>query len=35
MAAMPFTLRRIMPADVGLLHKLNALFGDAFADPET
>jgi aminoglycoside 3-N-acetyltransferase I len=32
---MPFTLRRLMPADVGLLRKLNALFGDAFADPET
>jgi aminoglycoside 3-N-acetyltransferase I len=35
MAPMPFTLRRLMPADVGLLRKLNALFGDAFADPET
>jgi aminoglycoside 3-N-acetyltransferase I len=32
---MPFTLRRLMPADVGLLRKLNALFGAAFADPET
>ena len=28
-------LRRLRPADVGLLRKLNALFGDAFADPET
>src|SRR5215208_6593572 len=35
MAPMPFTLRRLMPADVGLLCKLNALFGDAFADSET
>jgi aminoglycoside 3-N-acetyltransferase I len=35
MASMPFTLRRLMPPDVGLLRKLNALFGDAFADPET
>jgi aminoglycoside 3-N-acetyltransferase I len=32
---MPFTLRRLMPADVGLLRKLNTLFGDGFADPET
>jgi aminoglycoside 3-N-acetyltransferase I len=31
---MPLTLRRLMPADVRLLRKLNALFGDAFADPE-
>jgi aminoglycoside 3-N-acetyltransferase I len=28
-------LHRLMPVDVGLLRKLNALFGDAFADPET
>src|SRR5918997_1237190 len=34
MAPMPFTLRRLMPADVELLRKLNALFGDAFAAPE-
>jgi aminoglycoside 3-N-acetyltransferase I len=30
-----FTLRRLGPADLPLLRKLNALFGDAFADPET
>jgi len=30
-----FTLRRLGPADVPLLRKLNALFGDAFAEPET
>src|SRR3712207_4456031 len=29
------TLRRLAPADVPLLRKLNALFGDAFAEPET
>jgi aminoglycoside 3-N-acetyltransferase I len=28
-------IRRLRPADVGLLRKLNALFGDAFADPGT
>jgi aminoglycoside 3-N-acetyltransferase I len=28
-------IRRLGPADVSLLRKLNALFGDAFADPET
>jgi aminoglycoside 3-N-acetyltransferase I len=32
---MPVTLRRLKPADVLLLRKLNALFGSAFADPET
>jgi aminoglycoside 3-N-acetyltransferase I len=32
---MSFTLRHLMPPDVGLLRKLNALFGDAFADPKT
>jgi aminoglycoside 3-N-acetyltransferase I len=31
---MPFRLRRLMPPDIGLLRKLNALFGEAFADPE-
>jgi aminoglycoside 3-N-acetyltransferase I len=31
----PFTIRRLGPSDVRLLRKLNALFGDAFADPET
>src|SRR5215213_3791934 len=35
MAPMPFRLRRLIPADVGLLRKLTALFGEAFADPET
>src|SRR5215213_10152004 len=29
------TLHRLAPADVPLLRKLNALFGDAFAEPET
>ncbi|WP_134498244.1 AAC(3)-I family aminoglycoside N-acetyltransferase [Microvirga pakistanensis] len=28
-------LHRLWPADVGLLRQLNALFGSAFADPET
>jgi aminoglycoside 3-N-acetyltransferase I len=32
---MPVTLRRLKPADVLLLRKLNALFGSAFADPDT
>ena len=31
----PVILRRLAPADVPLLRKLNALFGDAFAEPET
>ncbi|WP_201864969.1 AAC(3)-I family aminoglycoside N-acetyltransferase [Microvirga soli] len=31
---MPFTLRRLMPADVELVRKLNALFGDVFAAPQ-
>jgi aminoglycoside 3-N-acetyltransferase I len=35
MSAMPITLRRLEPADVLLLRKLNALFGSAFADPDT
>ncbi len=35
MSSPPFTLRRLGPADLPLLRKLNALFGDAFADPET
>src|SRR5918995_2374642 len=29
------TLHRLAPADVPLLRKLNALFGNAFAEPET
>ena len=32
---MPMMLRRLTSADVGLLRKLNAVFGQAFADPET
>lgn len=28
-------LHRLRPTDVGLFRKLNALFGEAFADPET
>ena len=35
MSPAPVIIRRLRPADVGLLRKLNALFGDAFADPET
>jgi aminoglycoside 3-N-acetyltransferase I len=31
----PVTLHRLALADVPLLRKLNALFGDAFAEPET
>jgi aminoglycoside 3-N-acetyltransferase I len=29
------TFRRLGPADLSLLRKLNVLFGEAFADPET
>jgi aminoglycoside 3-N-acetyltransferase I len=35
MSSPPITLRRLICGDVALLRKLNALFGDAFADPET
>jgi aminoglycoside 3-N-acetyltransferase I len=35
MHAPSVTLRRLAPADVPLLRKLNALFGDAFAEAET
>ena len=31
----PVTIRRLTPADLRLLRRLNALFGDAFAEPET
>jgi aminoglycoside 3-N-acetyltransferase I len=31
----PVTLRRLAPADVPLLRKLNALFGAAFGEPQT
>jgi aminoglycoside 3-N-acetyltransferase I len=34
-SAMPVTLRRLKPADILLLRKLNALFGSAFAAPDT
>lgn len=35
MPPVPFVLRRLTPADVEPLRKLNALFGDAFGEPET
>jgi aminoglycoside 3-N-acetyltransferase I len=35
MCSSPVTLRRLAPGDVALVRKLNALFGDAFAEPET
>jgi aminoglycoside 3-N-acetyltransferase I len=35
MSPIPFVLRRLTPADVGLVRKLNVLFGEAFTDPET
>ncbi|WP_230532566.1 AAC(3)-I family aminoglycoside N-acetyltransferase [Microvirga roseola] len=35
MTSQPLTLRRLAPADVTLLRRLNALFGDALAEPET
>jgi aminoglycoside 3-N-acetyltransferase I len=31
----PFTVRRLGPADLALLRKLNSLFGKAFGDPAT
>jgi aminoglycoside 3-N-acetyltransferase I len=31
----PTALRRLAPADLPLLRRLNALFGDAFSEPET
>ena len=34
MLSPPLTLRRLAPADAPLLRRLNALFGEAFADPE-
>src|ERR671916_804103 len=34
MHSLPVTLHRLVLADVPLLRKLNALFGDAFAEPE-
>jgi aminoglycoside 3-N-acetyltransferase I len=35
MRSVPVTLRRLTSADVPLLRQLNAVFGDAFAEPET
>jgi aminoglycoside 3-N-acetyltransferase I len=35
MSPPPFELRRLAPADVSVLQKLNALFADAFSDAET
>jgi aminoglycoside 3-N-acetyltransferase I len=35
MSSPPITLRRLAPGDVMLARKLNAMFGKAFADPET
>ena len=35
MSSPSITLRRLRPADVPLLRKLNVVFGDAFADPGT
>ena len=35
MSSLSITLRRLGSGDVTLLRKLNALFGDAFDDPET
>src|SRR4051812_19938010 len=35
MCSVPVTLRRLTSADVPLLCQLNAVFGDAFAEPET
>ena len=31
----PFDIRRLGPADLSLARRLNALFGDAFDDPDT
>jgi aminoglycoside 3-N-acetyltransferase I len=35
MSSTPITVHRLKPADVMLLRKLNALFGDAFEDADT
>ena len=35
MSSPPVTIRRLGPTDVPLLRKLNVLFGEAFAEPET
>src|SRR5215212_8761169 len=35
MCPAPVTLRRLKPADVSLLRQLNAVFGEAFTEPET
>jgi aminoglycoside 3-N-acetyltransferase I len=35
MRSPPVMMRRLGPADIRLVRKLNALFGEAFAEPET
>src|SRR5215211_1993953 len=35
MCSAPNTLCRLTPADIPLVHQLNTLFGEAFAEPET
>lgn len=35
MSIPPVTVRHLRPGDVSLFRKLNAVFGEAFADPET
>lgn len=35
MRSPPVMIRRLGPADIRLVRKLNALFGEAFAEPET
>ena len=35
MRSPPLTIHRLAPADIRLFRELNALFGEAFADPET
>jgi aminoglycoside 3-N-acetyltransferase I len=32
---LPLTLRRLGPGDISMLHRLNALFGDAFEDHDS
>ena len=35
MLATPFAIRRLSSPDIALMRRLNALFGDVFAEPET
>lgn len=35
MSSPPVTIRRLAPSDVLLLRELNAMFGEAFSEPET